>query len=436
MSEPSSAKKFYDMILAVASQLSIADYRSNGTAMIPTDQFSFELCKDIVNDAISMFMADCPVKGWRWMRRLATVTLAITYTGTASSGTAATLVDSSIADEYADDFFNTYNIYIESGTGAGEYATITDYTGASGTFAFTALSGASTPDTTTKYSIAKSLLAINGDGSRYTLPANFGGTVDGAIDFVKGSNIGSGIEWCDEAFIRSLRAGTVHSGHPQYAAILPYQPTSETLTSTRLWEIMFYPRPSAIKTIAFPYTLSFDKMRMEMGVATNGAATAVSNSAIANIYPDDTYVGWRVSIISGTGQGATGIITDYVGADGEFFVADWLDVNGDAAPVNPAASSVYIVEPVANLHPAGHMFDDTIMAACKARAEMDEQDEHSDTFWTEAYHKKALPNAHKLDKRSAPRKLGKMLNGPSMLDRSRLGGGFTYLDSDGESVIV
>jgi hypothetical protein len=43
---------------------------------------------------------------------------------------------------------------------------------------------------------------------------------------------------------------------------------------------------------------------------------------------------------------------------------------------------------------------------------MESQDQHFDTFWSEYYHKKALPNAFKVDMRSAPRKLGPMLDGP------------------------
>jgi len=414
MSEPNRALTFYDLILDVAEELHIADYRSSdGTKIIPNDQFNFELCKDIVNDGVSMFMDDSPRKGWRWMRRLATVTFAATYTGTATGGTAATLVDSGLASTYADDFFVGYSIYIESGTGVGESATITDYTGLTGTFDFTALSGASTPDTTSKYSIATSTDAINGDGSRYKLPANFGGTVDGKIEYAKNSNRGTVIDWTDEAYIRARRSVTLNTGYPLFAAILPYEPTDENLTSTRRWEIILDPRPSAADSIQFPYTLTFDKMQMEMGVATNGAATAISNSALANLHPDDTYKGWRVTVIDGDGRGATGICTSYVGADGEFFVADWLFSDGTAAPVNPAPSSVYTVEPVANLHPAGHQFDKSIQAACKAYAEMDQQDEHMDTMWTELYHKKSLPNAYKIDVRSAPRKLGKMLNGTS-----------------------
>lgn len=427
MAEPSSALKFYDLLVDAAKQLSVADYDSTlGTIIVPTDQYNFEICKKIVNGGVSMFMSDAPEKGWRWMRRLVTLALAITYTGTASSGSSTTLVDSSIASTYADDFFNTYTIYIESGTGVGESATISDYTGSSGTFTFTALSGGSTPDSTSKYSIAKSLVAINGDGSRYTLPANFGGTVDGKIDFAKGSSLGHGIEWCDESLIRARRAITVNTGHPLLAALLPYQPTSETLSSTRLWEIIFDPRPSSIKTISFPYTLHFDKMRMEVGTATAGTATSLSDSNRWEV--DDYFNDWILTVRAGTGKSETATVTDYTGSSGKF---DFTALSGGSTP---DTTSIYTVEPAANLHPAGHQFDESIRSACKARAEMEEQDEHMDTFWTEEYHKKALLNAFKIDKRSAPRKLGSMnrsVNGHNV----RLGTGFTYLDEDGSSSV-
>ncbi len=70
-------------------------------------------------------------------------------TGTADSGGATTLVDGDRAE--ADDYFNGWLLTVIAGTGLGQTATITDYTGSSGTFTFTALSGASSPDSTTVY---------------------------------------------------------------------------------------------------------------------------------------------------------------------------------------------------------------------------------------------------------------------------------------------
>ena len=407
MAEPSGALKFYDFIVEVAELLHIADYRSNGTILMPKDQFNFELCKRMVNHGFSMFMDDSPVKGWRWMRRLATVAFVGTYTGTATSGSSTTLVDSGIASTYANDFFNGYSIYIEAGTGVGESAVVTDYTGASGTFEFTALSGGSTPDTTSEYSIAKSTNAINGDGSRYKLPANFGGTVDGKIKYVKNSNRGSIIDWVDEAYIRSRRSVTLTSGHPLSAAILPYEPTDENLSATRRWEIIFDPRPISADSVQFPYTLFFDKMLMEMGTATAGNATSLTDSD--RWEADDYFNDWIITIRDGVGRGETATVTAY--SSGVF---TFTALSGGSTPTT---TSVYTVEPAANLHPAGHQFDDTVKAACKAYAEIDQQDEHMDTVRSDYYHKKALPHAYMVDKRSAPRKLGRMLNSTNRLHR-------------------
>ena len=56
-----------------------------------------------------------------------------------------------------------------------------------------------------------------------------------------------------------------------------------------------------------------------------------------------------------------------------------------------------------DLHPAGFRFDDSILSACKAQAEMEFDDIAAG--WVERYYKVALPNAHKIDAMSYPRKL-------------------------------
>ena len=415
MAEPTSALSFEDLVVRVAELLEIADWdATDGNPIVPvsdnTNRYNMSLCVRIANNAIRMFIADAPPKGWRWMKRIHSLTQAVTYTGTATAGTAASLTDSDLASTYADDFFNGYSIYITAGTGVGESATITDYTGLTGVFAFTALSGASTPDTTSKYTIAKSTLAIDGDGSRYLLPEDFGGTVDGKITYAANSAHGTQIEWADESQIRDYRSNDIQSGYSTLAATRPYSPTSPTIATNRRWEIIFDPQPASIQTVKFPYTMHFNKLQLTGGAATNGAAAAISDSSLANLYPNDLYNGWRVSVISGTGKGATALVTDFVGADGEFFVTDWLYSDGTAAAVNPAAGSLYTLQPAANVHPAGFMFDNAIEAACKARAQMETGDIGDN--WIQEYRQVALPEAWRLDSRSAPRRLGPLVNGP------------------------
>ncbi|KKL78489.1 hypothetical protein LCGC14_2024370, partial [marine sediment metagenome] len=67
---------------------------------------------------------------------------------------------------------------------------------------------------------------------------------------------------------------------------------------------------------------------------------------------------------------------------------------------------VYVVEPAANLHPAGFRFDQAILAACLAQAEIDVEDVQAN--FMQKYTQKALSQAHKIDGRSAPRSLGTM----------------------------
>ena len=408
--EPTSALSYYDLILAVAREAGMAYHGSSGNerGMIPIDAHDLDLCKVVVNQGIRMFIADAPVRGWRWMRRLMSITFALTYTGTAEAGAATTLTDTTIATTYADDYFNDYIMTITAGTGIGETATITDYDGTLGKFTFAAgLSSGSTPDTTTKYRVVRSADIVGNDGARYYLAENFGGEVDGPIKYAASTGHGGPINWCDESHIRALRAVSVQSGHPSLAAIRPLEPTASGTETTRRWELIVDPQPTAVESVEFPYTLYFDKLRLEAGTASSvDGTTGLLDSNLDGLYPDDYFNGWKIRIISGTGKNSYALVDDYTGATAQFDVVDWLDINGDPGGTDPAADSVYVVEPTRNLHPAGFRFDQAILAACLAKAEMLIED--MTAGWVNMYKKTDLSQAHQIDARSAPRQLGNM----------------------------
>ena len=420
--EPSGATTMSDLILRVAEKLGIAEYRSTGQLHIPVDQYNFNLCKRYVNNGIRMFMADAPRKGWRWMRRLMTVTFTTRVTGIIDSIPGANqILDASLMTTYtaATDLVGWY-IYITTGTGIGSYAAITVYDEATGTITVADWldangdAGGIDPIAGSKFAIT-SIETNNGDTSRYTLPADFGGTVDGKIKYAANSNRGTAIEWCDESTVRARRAVSVNSGTPLLAAIRPYEPTSEALSATRRWEMIVDPMPYVADVVEFPYTLHFDSMKMESGIATAGNDTTLTD----NLRTEETvdyFKDWIITIIDGVNVGKSRTITGYDGA-GKFTFATMT--------VNNTITSQYIVTPAANLHPAGHQFDDAIEAACLARCEAESQDEHFDDYWQTYYHKKAIPNAFKVDMRSAPRTLGPMLNGPA-LPRGRSFNNVTY----------
>lgn len=389
MSEPIGAKTFADLVASVARFAGLAYYGTNGDeeAMVPTDRHDRIICQDIVNDGIKRFIGDAPASGWRWQQRINYTTLKVKTSGTASSGSATTLVDSTYAGTYADDYYNDCIIEITGGTGIGENALVTDFTGTTCTFTFSALSGGTTPDSTTEFVV----------GHRYILPQDFGGDIMGPPRYIRDSNRGRRIEWAHYAEIAVLRENAAHTGYPYLAAIKPY--------GDRRWELSVYPDSQTVEVVEFPYLKYFNEMELISGTATSGGATTLLDTGIGTEFADDYFNDAILSVISGTGKGATATVTDYVRATNTFTFTALS--TGDT----PDNTSVYVVEKDSRLHPAGPAFDTFIEAACLAEAEQVLEDVNAG--WGTKYENSDLYKAYKKDARSAPRKLGKLTNGKS-----------------------
>lgn len=419
MAEPTSAYSYQDLVAKVAKERGMAYYGGGtGPALVPADDdFNLQECKEIVNDAIKMFIADAPIKGWRWMRRIAAVNVSNTrITGTADAADATSLTDATLETTYdSDDDLNDYWIYITGGTGDGSYAQITDYTTSGGVITVAdwldqyGNAGGTDPAADSTFAITK-YETVNGDVARYPLPEYFGGVVTGKLSYAADSSHSAIIDWVDEAMIRRSRSVTVTSGYPRIAAYRPLEPKGSTLGSTsitRRWELILDPEPSSDDTLQFPYELYFDKLDMEAGIGDSGGNTTLVDAERSE--GDDYFNGWKIEIIYGTGKGSYAIVTDYTGATGTFTVADWLTAAGAAGGTNPGANSVYVVEPANNKHPAGFRFDNVILAACMYKVE--EEDEDVNKGFAQKYTQKELSAAHRIDLRSHPRTLGSMNRG-------------------------
>lgn len=414
MSEPTSALSFYDLLTRIAREAGFAYYGEDGEgkAMVPIDVDKLDLCKEIVNDGIRMFIADAPVRGWRWMRRIMEVTfIGPRITGVADADTDAThLVDLTLTNTYkTENVLVGWYVYILTEAGAGSYAQITAYDEETGSCTVadwldedTGVSG-DDPEEDSTFCIIPSA-ATGGDTSRYLLAENFGGGEDGPVHYAAGSGHATPIEWRSESQIRAIRAVSVNNGHPRRVAIRPYEPTGNALSATRRWELVVDSWPMDTSIIEFPYTLFFDQLRLEAGKATSGSDVVIADTDRTE--GDDYFNDWKIEIVSGTGKGSNAIVVNYVSSSGTFEVAAWLKANGDAGGTEPRADSIYIVYPVANLHPAGFKFDQAILAACLAQAELMTEDIVSG--FVNKYVQKDLMVAHQIDARSAPRKLGSM----------------------------
>jgi hypothetical protein len=411
MSEPTSALSIEGLVLRIAREIGVADYGDNGQgiAMIPTDPHDLDLCRRVVRDGIRAFIAAAPPVGWRWMRRIMRVTMTnIRVTGTADSASDTTLVDATLTTAYPnDDDLNGWFIYID---GSGSYAEVTAYTAATGTITISnwldarGNTGGTAPGTDSTYAITP-VETVGGDTHRYPLAENFGGSVDGAISYDENTSHSSIIDWVDESFIRQRRAVTIQTGYPLFAATKALEPYASGSGPTRRFEILFDPKPTSEDSILFPYSVYFDEVSIDTGIATGGSGTTLINSDLANLYPDDYYNGQIIKIMDGTGANSNAIVTDYESTTGTFTVADWLFIAGTAGAVDPASASTYLVQPVNNLHPAGMRFDQAIKSACLAQAEED-VDELAGRGFLSKFRKLDLPDALKLDMRAAPRSLG------------------------------
>ena len=382
--EPTSALVFEALLTEMAELVGVADYNSTtGIAVHPSNQGDIDKLKRVANNGILRFISEAPPLGWNWAKRIMSIDLKISASGTATGGSATTLADTDLDGDYADDYYNGLILEITGGKGIGETALVTDYAGTTAVFTFAALSGGSTPDTTTTYVI----------GHRYALDQSFGGQVEGDITYLRGSGVGA-IGWVNELPLRQLRESFSAGGNPYQAAIRPY--------GTRRFELIVYPDPGAARVIQFPYTYYFDKLDIRTGTADDtGAATYLIDTTRTE--PNEFFTtDWIIEVISGTGIGSYGVVTKSTKADGKIEVASWLYLDGGAGTA-PASGDDYRLLPISNLQPAGFAFDNVIRLVCMAAAEAELDDVQ--TIW-EGKYIQALGNAYKIDARLAPRTVG------------------------------
>lgn len=405
MSEPTSQLSMLGLATRIAKEAGTAYRGPSGTsrAMPPIDHDDLEDIKQVVRDGMSQFIADAPATGWQWRKRIMSVNISnVEITGTADSASATTIVDATLSTTYdADDDLNGYWVYITGGTGVGSYAQITDYTTLTGTITVAdwldqyGNAGGTDPGTGSTFTVTQ-YETVAGDIGRYPLAENFGGEISGRIGYYKDTDHNQKIEWVSESVIRSKRQADDSSGFPSMAAIRPLEPIGSTLGPKRRFELILWPFPCQADTLEFPYVVVSNRIDMETGVGDSASTTTIVDATRDEA--DDYFNGWRIDILDGTGRGSWALVTDYAGSTGTFTVADWLKADGSAGGTDPAANSIYVVQPLNNLHPAGLKFDEAIKCACLSEAE--QFFERINGGHIERYIQKALPKAYEADARS------------------------------------
>jgi len=329
---------------------------------------------------------------------------------------------------------------------------------------------------------------VAGDKARYWLDQDFG-RVAGKITWASNSNRGHTLQWGHEAEIRARREVTVSTGYPNIAAVrryrnqrrwelivdpspiaadtivFPYELGFDELRmeggisnyggTTYLvdddrWEPSNYFNGWTITLLdgtgrgSYATVTDYDSTEgsitafadgTDTGVTTKVTSThALSNGDVVTISGTTSYDG--TFVISGVISTTSFEITNaYVADDAtgtwkqrQIEVADWLKSNGSAAGINPGTSTAYMIEPAYNKHPAGLLFDDAILSACKAQVEMQYEDVQGG--YVQKFYDKDLPDAWTADGRTAPRKLGKLTRGGVRYAVDRLNVSYYNIDGD------
>ena len=405
MSEPTSALSVLQLATRIAKEAGTA-YRGvsgEGRAMPPVNHDDLEDVKQVINDGIRQFESDAPPTGWEWRKRMIQVLIStVEIEGTADAADATSLTDATLEDTYdTNDDLNTYWIYITGGTGEGSYAQITDYTASGGVVTVAdwldqyGNVGGTDPTASSTFTITQ-YETVAGDVGRLPLPENYGGEVSGDINYDKDSVHRQRIVWTAENIIRKRRQNSKDTGYPFMAAIRQLEPASSVSGPKRRQELIIYPDPIQVDTLEWSYILAFDKIDLETGVATSASSTTIADTTRDEA--DDYFNGWRIDIIDGTGLGSYAIATDYTGSTGSFAVVDWLKADGSAGGTDPAADSVYVVQPLNNLIPSPAKFDEVVKASCLSEAEQFFSNIQAGHI--ERYIQKALPRAHEADARA------------------------------------
>lgn len=248
--DPTLSLTMADFQIRVAEYLGIAYYGADGqgVAQVPINTHDLDLVTRLVQDGYRRFVSENPK--WNVLDVPYTLTFVSQLSGIAASGSPTTLVDSSIAGVYADNFFVGWGIRVTHQTDGtiDAFLTVSAYTGSTGTFTF-AIAAAAATAAGDSYMTAQPP-ASGGQNYRYVMPSDFYGIVLAPWTFEIGGPRLT-INVVSESEIRELRAGANTAGTPSVCAFRPL--STVAATNGGRWETLFWPAPASNYSVTLIY---------------------------------------------------------------------------------------------------------------------------------------------------------------------------------------
>lgn len=374
------ALTYTELVTHVASQLGVAYYGAAGdeAAQAPVDTYTLDAIQDFVNGGIRMLINDAPPEGWRWEQPIASVVLWSTASGVANGAPSFGDPESTVtvhARTFHDSMLGHKLKFTVTSTADGtptytsaKGTTVIDVDDAifSGVFAvgqtitFDATDNSYTVNTITD----TTTVIVDGDASEEA----DGDTVTITRDYV--------IEAVTSALVVDVTGDA--SGESDGATITVTADGNYTLPSTFAGE---YLAPITYAAGENPgASIQWGSEGMVRRLQEN-VSSQTGYPTIAAVRKSSTARRWELTVYPTPG--------------------------GNYTVEFPYELYFTVLSATTDLHPAGAHYDEVVMAACEAYAEM--KGEGKLEGRVQYYQGKALPAAQRRNARSAPRKLGNLL---------------------------
>ena len=375
------ALSYTELVAHLASQLGVAFYGDAGdeVAQAPEDVYTLAMVKNYVNGGFRMLLGDAPPEGWRFQQPVASVVLWPTSAGVASG--APTFGDpESTVTVHA-------RMFHDSMLGHKLKFTVT-----------------STADGTPTYTAAKGTTVIDVDDAIFSDPFAVGQT----ITFDATSNVYTVNTITDTTTV--IVDGDASGEADGDTVTITRDYVIEAVTSALIVDVTGNASgeaDGAVVTVVADgnYTLPSTFGGEYLGPITYAAGTNVGGPIAWT--SEGRIREYRQNVDSQTGNPTEAAIQKSSTARQWKLMVHMIP--GEERTVEfPYELYFTAMSATGDLHPAGAHYDETVLAACEGYAEMKGEDKLAGRM--QYYKESALPAAHRRNARSAPKRLGNLLD--------------------------
>ncbi len=374
------ALSYTELVAHLASQLGVAFYGAAGdeVAQAPEDVYTLAMVKNYVNGGFRMLLGDAPPEGWRFQQPVASVVLWPTSAGLADG--APVFGDPSSTVTVHTNMFRDSMVghdlafhVISTADGAPTYDSTTD------------VSTVNVDDAIFNAGMVGQKIAFTATQNTYTII----GYTDTTTVLVEGDASGE----ADADIVAAVHNYVIESVTSVLIAVVTGDASGESDGAT------------VDITADGNYTLPSTFGGEYLGPITYAAGTNVGGPIAWT--SEGRIREYRQNVDSQTGNPTEAAIRKSSTAR-QWELMVHMIPGAERTVEFPYELYFTAMSATGDLHPAGAHYDETVLAACEGYAEMKGEDKLAGRM--QYYKESALPAAHRRNARSAPKRLGNLLD--------------------------